>query len=65
MKFKWKDDKHKIFEDINWIVARKNLSDYPDLNKRFEIHTNDSDFQLKGLFSQEGKPINFYGKILI
>ena len=40
------------------------LSDYPDCRKTFEIHTDDSDFQLGVVIIQEVKPIVLYNKKL-
>ena len=33
---------------------------YPDLSKGFDIHTDDSEFQMVAVISQTGKPIAFY-----
>ena len=33
---------------------------HPDLNKRFNIHTYTSEFQLGVVISQDRKPITFY-----
>ena len=35
-----------------------------DVNKRFDIHTDASDYQLSALIIQEGKPITFYNSKL-
>ena len=45
-------------------MVHKTLLAYPDFNKWFEIHTNDSEIQLWVVMIQEGKIINFYGIIL-
>ena len=37
---------------------------YPDFSKRFDIHTDSSDYQLGAVISQEGKPIAFYSRKL-
>ena len=42
-------------------MAHDNLSDYPDFNETFKIHTNASDFPLVLVVIQKGTPINFYG----
>ena len=49
-----------MFDKINQIVARKILSDYTYFNKLIYIHTDDSNFRLGAVISQEGKPISFY-----
>ena len=38
---------------------------YPYFNKLFKIHTNDRDFQLGLVISQEGKPIALCGMQII
>jgi RNase H-like domain found in reverse transcriptase len=42
------------------IIAREVMLAYPDFNKRFEIHTDASHYQLGAVISQQGKPIAFY-----
>ena len=37
-----------------------NLLDYPDLNKQFEIHTNNRSFQFGAVIIQEIKLITLY-----
>ena len=44
--FKWIDVKQQSFDKIKQIVACDTLLIYPDFNERFDIHTDDSDFQL-------------------
>ena len=41
VKFKWIDVK-KAFDEIKRIVTRYALLIYPDFNKHFDIHMNDS-----------------------
>ena len=45
-KFKWMQVKQDTFDEIKRIVFRNNLWTYPDFNETFQIHTNDSAFQL-------------------
>ena len=45
VKFKWKDVEQKLFDEIKHTVACNNLLIYPDFNKRFDIHTHNTDFQ--------------------
>ena len=60
MKFKWTDVEQKAFDDIKRTVTHDTLLEYPDLNKRFDIHTDSRDNQLVSVIIQDGKPINFY-----
>ena len=58
--FEWKDVEQKPFNKIKRIVARGALLIYLYFNKRFDIHTDASDFKLGAVISQYGKPIAFY-----
>ena len=58
--FKWTEVKKDAFDEIKQIVARDNLSTYPDFNETFKIHTNASTFQLVVVLIHKGKPIAFY-----
>ena len=56
-RFKRTKVKQDDFDKIKRIVARNNLSTYPDFNEHFKIYTNASTFQLGSVISQKGKPI--------
>ena len=43
-KFKWTDVEQKAFDDIKRTVAHDTLLAYPDFNKRFDIHTDVSNY---------------------
>jgi hypothetical protein len=59
-KLTWTDDLKKAFHELNQMVARETLLNYPDWSKPFEIHTDASDRQLGAVISQKGKPIAFF-----
>ena len=59
------DVEQKVFDEIERIVACDTLLIYPYFNKRFVIHTNDSDLQLGSVIIQYGKPIALYSRKLI
>ena len=42
VKFKWTDVEHKSFDDIKRAVAHNTLLEYPDFNKLFDIHKQNS-----------------------
>jgi len=46
------------------VIAKETLLAYPNFNKPFQIHTDDSHCQLGAVASQEGKPIAFYSRKL-
>ena len=58
--FKCTGMEHKSFYDIKHAVAQNTLLAYPDFNKRFDIHTDSSGFQLVAVIIQDGKPRGFY-----
>ncbi len=41
-------------------MAADALTDYVDHNKRFDIHTDASDFQLGACIIQEGRPVAYF-----
>ena len=57
---KWTDVEQQAIDKIKQIVACDTLLIYPDFNKGFDIHTDDSGFQLGALIIQDGKPIALY-----
>ena len=60
VKCKWTDAEQKEFEEIKHAVAHDILLAYPELNKHFDIHTDDINYQPESVISQGGKPISFY-----
>ena len=63
-RFKWTQAEQDDFGKIKLIVARDTLLAYPCFNEIFKIHTNGSAFQLGGVISQKGKPIDLYSRKL-
>ena len=64
VKFKWTKLEQKAFDDIKNSVYQDTLLAYPDFNRRFDIHTDASDYQLGEVIIQNGKPIAFYSRKL-
>ena len=62
VKFKLTNLKHKVFDDIKRTVTHNNLLSYPYFNKRFDIHTDASDYHLGSVIIYNGKPIAFYSR---
>jgi hypothetical protein len=46
------------------LMAANALTAYPDHNKRFDIYTNTSDFQLGTCIIQEGRPVAYFSRNL-
>ncbi len=47
---------HQAFDKMHLLMAANALAAYPDHNKRFNIYTDASDFQLGACIIQEGRP---------
>ena len=60
VKYDWKDEHQRCFDDIKRVIGREVFLGYPDFNDPFEIHTDASKLQLGAVKSQKGKPIAIY-----
>ena len=58
-KFEWTDVEQKAFMTIK-IVGRDVLLSYPNFSEEFIICTDASKMQLRGVISQQVKPIAFH-----
>jgi hypothetical protein len=56
---KWTDEKQKAFDKIRLLMAANALAAYPDNNKRFNVNTDASDFQLGACIIQEGRLVAY------
>ena len=54
----------KAFDTIKMLVSKETMLSYPNFNKPFEFHTDESKLQLGSVISQKGKPIAFYSRKL-
>ena len=63
-KFKLAQVEQYAFNEIEHIVARNTLLNYPGFNETFKIHTDASAFQLGEVIRYKGKPIAFYSRKL-
>jgi hypothetical protein len=57
---KWTDDMQKAFDKMRLLMAADALAAYPDHNKRFDVYTDASDFQLGACIIQEGRPVFYF-----
>ncbi len=57
---KWTDEMQHSFDKMHLLMAANALAAYPDHNKRFDIYTHASDFQLGACIIQEGRPVAYF-----
>jgi hypothetical protein len=57
---KWTDEMQQAFEKMRLLMAADALAAYPDHNKRFNVYTDASDFQLGACIIQEGRPVAYF-----
>ncbi len=61
---KWTDEMQQAFDKMRLLIAADTLAAYPDLNKRFDVYTDASDFQLGPCTIQEGRPVAYFSRKL-
>jgi hypothetical protein len=61
---KWTDEMQKAFDKMHLRMAANALAAYPDHNKRFNVYTDASDFQLDACIIQEGRPVAYLSQKL-
>ncbi len=57
---KWTDEMQKAFDKMRLLMAADALAAYPDHNKRFDVYTDASDFQLGACIIQEGRLVAYF-----
>jgi hypothetical protein len=57
---KWTDEMQQAFDKMRLLMAADARAAYPDHNKRFDIYTDASDFQLGACIIQEGRPVAYF-----
>ncbi len=56
----WTDKMQKAFDKICLLIATNALAAYPNHNKRFDMYTDASDFQLGTCIIHEGRPVAYF-----
>ena len=64
-KTKWTSEMEEAFNKMKHLLALGALRAYPNHNKRYQIYTDASDYQLGSCIVQDGMPITFFSKKLI
>ncbi len=57
---KYTDEMQNAFDKMCLLMAANVLAAYPDHNKRFNVYTDTSDFQLSACIIQEGRPVAYF-----
>ncbi len=63
-KFIWTGEMQKAFKKTKALIAIDSMSAYPNHNKQYDTYTNTSDYQLRAVLIQEGRPVTYYSKKL-
>jgi hypothetical protein len=57
---KWADEMQKTLDKMCLLIAADALAAYPNHNKRFNIYTDASDFQLGACIIQGGRRVDYF-----
>jgi hypothetical protein len=62
--YEWDEACNEAFETLKGILVKMPMLKLPDFDKDFEIHSDASDFAIRGVLVQDGRPMAFESKKL-
>ena len=62
--FQWTPECQLAFEQMKALVSSDALLAFPDHTKPFDVETDASDYQLRSVIQQQGRPITYYSRKL-
>ena len=62
--FSWTEEMEESFRKMKAILSMDALSAYPDHNKRYDVYTDASDYQMGAVLMQEGRPVAYFSRKL-
>jgi hypothetical protein len=62
--YEWEEACNEAFETLKGILVKVSVLKLPDFDKEFEIHFDASNFAIRGVLVQEGRPVVFESKKL-
>ena len=63
-KLNWTAEMQSAFDKMRQLMVADALAAYPDHNKRFDVYTDASDFQLGSCIMQDGRPVAYFSRKL-